>query len=524
MRHPLRVLLVFANLCAGPEEVDLRRLAERADPERLRFTVVACAETEEAGAAGRAWATLGVPVDTTAYHLSLEDTIDHLAGLAPAHDVLVSCQDPPDVPPALAQLAVPPPCLTHAELVGSGRTRPTDATGVALWTDRLEKAAARRRGMTAPSALASAWMGGFESSTHRRGHDRRRVDVIAATGHDRLAASDYAQLAEFGMLAVRDGLRWHLVEAEPGRFDFSSVAAQVEAARSTGTQVVWDLLHYGWPDDADIWSAAFPARFARYAGAVAAHLAARLPGPRWYAPVNEISFLAWAGGDVAYLNPFGLRRGTELKVQLVRAALAARASILTADPGARFLQPEPLIHVVPKAGHPSETGASEGARRSQYEAWDMLSGRAWPQLGGCPQALDVLGVNYYPHNQWEHGGTVLAPGDPRRRPLADLLCGVHTRYGRPVVVSETGTEAAARVPWLELVAAEVAEARRRGVPVWAICLYPVLDHPGWDDDRYCPNGLLVWHPDDARRDVHPDVAAALRAAQRAAEIQEGITS
>ena len=53
MRHPLRVLLVFANLCAGPEEVDLRLLAERADPERLRFTVVACAEAEEAGAAGR---------------------------------------------------------------------------------------------------------------------------------------------------------------------------------------------------------------------------------------------------------------------------------------------------------------------------------------------------------------------------------------------------------------------------------------------------------------------------------------
>ena len=224
------------------------------------------------------------------------------------------------------------------------------------------------------------------------------------------------------------------------------------------------------------------------------------------------------------LLPFGLRRGTELKVQLVRAALVARASILSADPGARFLQPEPLIHVVPKAGHPSETGASEGARRSQYEAWDMLSGRAWPQLGGYPQALDVVGVNYYPDNQWEHGGTVLAPGDPRRRPLADLLCGVHARYGRPVVVSETGAEAEARVPWLELVAAEVAEARRRGVPVWAICLYPILDHPGWDDDRYCPNGLLAWHPDEARRGVHPDVAAALRAAQRAAEIQEGITS
>ena len=38
-----------------------------------------------------------------------------------------------------------------------------------------------------------------------------------------------------------------------GRYDWSSFLPMLRAARETGTQVLWDLLHYGWPDDLDIW-------------------------------------------------------------------------------------------------------------------------------------------------------------------------------------------------------------------------------------------------------------------------------
>ena len=43
----------------------------------------------------------------------------------------------------------------------------------------------------------------------------------------------------------------------------------LEAARAAGVQVVWDLCHYGWPDDLDVFSPAFVERFARFAGAAA---------------------------------------------------------------------------------------------------------------------------------------------------------------------------------------------------------------------------------------------------------------
>lgn len=40
-------------------------------------------------------------------------------------------------------------------------------------------------------------------------------------------------------------------------------------------------------------------------------------------PVNEMSYLAWAGGDVRCLLPFCAARGVELKAQLVRATIEA---------------------------------------------------------------------------------------------------------------------------------------------------------------------------------------------------------
>ena len=52
------------------------------------------------------------------------------------------------------------------------------------------------------------------------------------------------------------------------------------------------------------------------------------------------------------------------------------------------------------------------------------------------------------------------------------------------------------------------------MPLEGACLYPVLSHPGWDDERYCPNGLLEMGPvGNRRRPVHAPLAAELRRQQ-----------
>ncbi len=148
----------------------------------------------------------------------------------------------------------------------------------------------------------SFFMGGFECSSHRLAGGRR-LELIAATGHDDAALADYRQLQRHGMRTIRDGLRWHLIEREAGCYDWSSFLPMLRAARASGMQVIWDLCHYGWPDGLDIWSAEFPERFGRFAGAAARLVREETEAVPLYCPVNEISFWAWAGGDTGYLNP-----------------------------------------------------------------------------------------------------------------------------------------------------------------------------------------------------------------------------
>ena len=66
-----------------------------------------------------------------------------------------------------------------------------------------------------PSLFQSFWMAGFESSCHIN-QSGRRLDMIAATQHDRFIDEDYARLLPFGMRTVRDTVRWHLIERQPG--------------------------------------------------------------------------------------------------------------------------------------------------------------------------------------------------------------------------------------------------------------------------------------------------------------------
>src|SRR5690242_613896 len=143
-----------------------------------------------------------------------------------------------------------------------------------------------------PPLFRSFWIAGFECSCQINSHGKR-VDMTAALRHDELAAQDYAMLGALGIRTARDGVRWHLVD-RGGSYDFSSFTPMVKAARETGTQVIWDVCHYGWPDDIDLFSAEFLHRFARFAGAVA-HIVKEESGETpMFSPVNEINFFAWA--------------------------------------------------------------------------------------------------------------------------------------------------------------------------------------------------------------------------------------
>jgi hypothetical protein len=107
------------------------------------------------------------------------------------------------------------------------------------------------------------------------------------------------------------------------------------------------------------------------------------------------------------------------------------------------------------------------------------------------------------------GGKTLEFGHPHYRALRELLAEAFERYHRPLFVSETGAEGSARAAWLFYVCEEVKAAIASGVPIDGICLYPVLDYPGWENARHCEVGLLGAPDGNGRRAVFEPLAAEL---------------
>jgi beta-glucosidase/6-phospho-beta-glucosidase/beta-galactosidase len=366
------------------------------------------------------------------------------------------------------------------------------------------------------SLFDSFFLGGFECSTHRllKG---RRLDLIASTKHDKFASLDYARLRKVGIRAARDGIRWHLIEKSAGSYDFSSALPMLRAAREAGLQVIWDIFHYGWPEHINIFQPAFVdaiARFAREFIKIHSQETDRVP---FIAPTNENSFFAWAGGQRARLYPGKRGRGGELKEQLVRAAIAVAEAVWEVDPRTRIVHTDPIVNVVGKPGQDRAETLAEAYRNAQYQSWDMICGGWKPDLGGHPKYLDIIGVNYYPHNQWlvDHDAPdqvrpyFISRDDLLYRPLREMLREVHQRYGRPIFIAETGTEGDLRPGWLRYVCDEVAATIDLGVPIQGVCLYPIMNHPGWINNRHCHNGVWDYADENGGREIFLPLANEL---------------
>jgi hypothetical protein len=366
-------------------------------------------------------------------------------------------------------------------------------------------------------------MAGFEGADHVNGSGAP-LDMVRAHGHDGHFEADYRRVAALGMRTIRESVGWRLCETGASgsrRFDFSRSERFAEAAGRHGLQVLWTLME----------------RFADFAAAAARSLRPWSDGPRVYTPINEMSFLAWAVSQTNLFHPHRnepaiedrgeasrMRIGRAVKANLVTATLRAMDAIRAEDPAVRFLHVEPLLYIVAPPESPELAAAAARQSEYQWQAWDMIRGSVRPELGGRPEALDLLGVNYYHDNQFEHGtGRRLDwhLRDPLRVPLASLLQTVWKRYGRRLILAETSHVGSGRAAWLSEVADDVGTARRAGVPVDGICLYPIVDRPSWDDAAHWHRSGL-WDVERAptgdgpplRRRLHAGYAKALLRAQR----------
>ena len=365
------------------------------------------------------------------------------------------------------------------------------------------------------------FLSGFESSTFAW-KDVGRRDLAAETQHRERAREDYEILRALGIGVARESIPWPLVDNE-GAYDFAIVDPLVDAMTAAKVLPIWDLCHYGYPDDLDPFSEAFRTRFVDYARAAAEYVVPRTPAPRYFTPINEITFFGFAAGEWGWIAPFltTVDDRKRLRLALCHASIAAANAIREVDPEARMVHIDPLIHVVAPRDRPD---LAERARKETYEdtffAWDVIAGKRHPELGGSPEVLDVVGVNCYSFGQMEyreHGPhAALGPTDDRVEPLCDLLEFAWNRYRRPMIIAETSGLGDGRPAWLKDVTEETLAAVDRGADIHGICLFPGVDMPNWHTGEWLHNGIcdLVEEGSALKRMQHQPYVDELRRWQK----------
>lgn len=322
------------------------------------------------------------------------------------------------------------------------------------------------------------FMGGYECADHIN-RSGVRINLLKETQHDIRVVEDYEALSSIGIKTVREGICWSAVETAPGVFDFSEVENRMLAAEKFGIQQIWDLIHFGYPDGIYPTHPLFCIRFVQLCEAFASFHKENSKQPLFVVPINEISFLSWHSGDVRGTVPFAVNSGWDIKYHLCKAAILGIKMLKNIDPDCRIILVEPLVKI-----HVSELQNDvHELNENQFQAMDIISGRMCPELGGSEDFLEIIGFNYYWNCQWEANGEPLDWPDTqqKRMPFSALLQLAYERYDKPMFISETGHFGSGRVEWLEEITAECLLAKKNGVDLKGLCIYPVTDRPDWDD-------------------------------------------
>ncbi len=369
----------------------------------------------------------------------------------------------------------------------------------------------------------SFWMAGFEC-TDKLNAFGNRVDFLLVTDHLRQAKNDYQLIQNLDMTTVREGIRWSVVEKSPYQYDWAGVQVLLEAAAESKIQIVWDLSHFGYPDDLTPLHPMFARRFAALCTAFVRFYRSIDPASTLIVtPFNEVSFISWLGGEVCGTVPYCRGYGWEVKYALMKAYIEGIEALLKEDPGVRILATEPLVNIVaPANASPEEYVAATKANLDQFQVFDILSGRECPELGGKPEYLDIIGCNFYFNNQWaiepyESISWKNENNDPRWLPLSQLILHVHKRYGRPIILAETSHPGSEKPEWIKFITDQCRIILESHASFWGICWYPIIDRPDWDHlEPWTRAG--VWDVDstvgmDFKRVTDEAAFAALRFAQ-----------
>lgn len=362
------------------------------------------------------------------------------------------------------------------------------------------------------SKFSSFIWAGFECASPLTKH--RRLDMLHETRHDAYIYEDYQNLKKYGIRTVREGFSWSRIDLGEGRYNFAKYDEILKAGREEKMQQIWDLNHFDYPIGLNPLSEEFVRSFTRYGLKAIEFLRQYISGDLYIVPINEISYFSWISADYGKWAPFlkGEKNGFLMKENLVRAVISLIKEIKKLDKGIYFIHPDPLMWRVAKKPVNKYTFdyVKEFNKNIRFQSLDMLSGKRNPELGGEISFIDFIGINYYEINQeyiimkssGKLGHRTIPLTSKDRIPFGILLKETYERYGKPLVISETGSYNNKRMAWWKHILDEVQIVSRL-IPLLGTCAYPVLDGPDVSHLLRAKSGLWDFNQNNAKRERIP---------------------
>jgi len=332
-----------------------------------------------------------------------------------------------------------------------------------------------------------------------------KVDQFEWTQHERFWREDLKRAAEeLGVKHLRYALPWHKLEIEPGKFNWDYADERVAEFSRLGLHPLMDVMHFGTP----LWlkqavgDPEFPEALERFTDAIVSRYRGSI---RFWSPFNEPLVSALFSGDFGFWPPHARKwrgympvlsriiQAVSRSIRAIRRAMP-EATVLLCDASENFKTHDEALEI-------------EVRRRNmrRFIALDLLTGRVdhhhvlypWLNAYGMsdldidwfksnPQQPDVLGLDYYPHSDWQLDS--IGNGGIRQR-RADNPVGLYgvanayyNRYGIPMMLTETSVEGQAinREIWLDQTIDDIRRLRQEGVPMLGLFWWPMIDQVDGD--------------------------------------------
>jgi beta-glucosidase/6-phospho-beta-glucosidase/beta-galactosidase len=330
------------------------------------------------------------------------------------------------------------------------------------------------------------------------------VNQFQWTQHDRFWRDDFKRAREeLGITHLRYAFPWHELEPTRGKFKWEYSDERIAECGRLGIELMLDVMHFGTP----LWlkqavgDVEFPEALEEYAE----QLVGRYRGSvKTWCPFNEPLVTALFSGDFGFWPPHGRKwrgympvlsrivQATNRSIRAIRKMMP-EATVLLCDAAENFKTRTPQLQ-------------EEVNRRNlrRYVVMDLLTGRvdrhhplfSWLTSYGMseldiewlranPQSPDVLGLDYYPHSDWQ---VEFECGAARQR-RADNPVGLYgmsqsyyNRYGIPLMLTETSVDGKPinREIWLDTTLDHIRRLRDEGIPMLGMIWWPMIDQLDWD--------------------------------------------